>query len=106
MLSQTTASEPGNELSKSRDDTSVKLDGLAKIMAAGAHANVKYAKSGGGSNENDGQSLMKKKKKSDSALCLGKGDISWGRGGRKGSVLLQRVGLIKSSLGVFFHIHG
>ena len=79
MLSQTTASEPGNELSKSRDDTSVKLDGLAKIMAAGAHADVKYTRSGGGSNENDGQSLMKKKKKSDSALCLGKSDISWGR---------------------------
>ena len=49
----------------------MKLDDVAKIMAAGAHANVKYTKSGPGRNENDGQSVMKKKRKDDSALCLG-----------------------------------
>jgi hypothetical protein len=67
------AAEPGNELSKARGDVSVKLDDVAKIMAAGAHANVKYTKSGAGRNENDGQSVMKKKRKDDSALCLGNG---------------------------------
>lgn len=65
--------EPGNELSKKRDEkTSVKLDEIAKIMAAGTRADVKYAKSGSGQNENDGQSIMKKKRKDDSVLCLGK----------------------------------
>ena len=48
-----------------------KLDDVARIMAAGAHANVKYAKVGAGKNVNDGISLMKKKRKDDSALCLG-----------------------------------
>ena len=57
----------------------MKLDDVAKIMAAGRHANVKYTRSGAGRNENDGQSLMKKKKKNDSALCLGKGNV-WGKG--------------------------
>ena len=41
-------------------------------MAAGAHADVKYTQSGTGKNENDGRSVMKKKQKNDSALCLGK----------------------------------
>ena len=66
------AADKDNELSKARGDASVKIDDIAKIMAAGAHANVKYTRPGAGRNENDGQSLMKKKQKHDSALCLGK----------------------------------
>ncbi len=66
------AADKDNELSKARGDASVKVDDIAKIMAAGAHANVKYTRPGAGRNENDGQSLMKKKQKHDSALCLGK----------------------------------
>lgn len=70
------AEEPGNGLSKSRGDVTVKIDDVAKVMAAGAHANVKYTNSGAGRNENDGQSIMKRKRKYDSALCLGKVDVS------------------------------
>ena len=65
------ATEPGYEILKNRGDAAVKLDEVAKIMAAGTHANVKYTKSGPGRNENEGQSIMKKKRKDDSALCLG-----------------------------------
>ncbi|XP_046856268.1 85/88 kDa calcium-independent phospholipase A2-like [Xenia sp. Carnegie-2017] len=74
--------KPGNELSQARDDTPIILDDIAKIMASGAQANVKYKRSGSGKNENDGESMMKKKRKGDSALCLDGGGI-------RGLILIQ-----------------
>ena len=76
------ASDTGNDLLKARGDVAVKLDAVAKIIAAGAHADVKYTQSGAGKNENDGQSVMKKKQKNDSALCLDGGGI-------RGLILIQ-----------------
>lgn len=48
------------------------IDDVGRILTAGAHANVKYSNAQPGKNENGGESLMKQKRKDESALCLGK----------------------------------
>lgn len=74
----------GNELSTKmiKERFVAKIDDISRIMAAGTHANVKYSKVQAGKNENEGSSIVKKKRKEDTALCLDGGGI-------RGLILIQ-----------------